>query len=75
MQNIAFFYSSRISELNDKLEIVCLSLRDFHELQFPPKKNLSNLHFVQKASTSSSSHCAHGNEPKFKFTLYTLQPT
>jgi hypothetical protein len=44
--------------------------------EFPPKKDLSNLHFVQKAtSPSSSSHCAHGNQPKFKFTLCTLQRT
>jgi len=38
MQNIAFFNSSRISELNNKLEIVCLSLLDFHELQISTQK-------------------------------------
>jgi hypothetical protein len=47
-----------------------------HELQIPPKRHLGNLCFVHVViNSNSSSHCAHGNQPKFKFIFCTWQPT
>jgi hypothetical protein len=58
------------SELNNKFKSICLSLWNFHELKVHPYRDLGNVHFVCMAiNPSSSSYCAHYNQPKIKFIL------